>query len=57
MKLFNAIATAAVISASLVTASPAEAFWGQKEPSHDQVVSNSYKMSRSLQKKIYEGEG
>ena len=57
MKLFNAIAVATVIGASFIASSPVKAFWGQKEPSHDQVVSNSYKMSRSIQKRIYEGEG
>ena len=57
MKLLNTIATAAVISTSLFATAPAEAFWGFKPPTHDQLENENFSMSRNDMKKIYKSEG
>lgn len=55
MKLFNAIAAAAVIGGSLIAPNPSEAFWGRKL-TWKELTSNPY-LSEKEQRKIYNSNG
>ena len=56
MKLFNAIAATAVIAASFVSASPAEAFWGGKVAQQRKMILGTWDCTYETGGKIYRAD-